>query len=146
MPRRSVGLTISAVAEAYRIHPQTLRLYEREGLLKPSRTQGNTRLYMEKDLQRLELILTLRRDLGVNLAGIDVILNMRETMERMRKEVQELIEYLHSQFDLDPRLFRERVKEALVGIPPAKLARIYWSEEGGITSQIEQKNKRAMER
>ena len=69
---------ISAVAELYKLHPQTLRLYERVGLLKPSRSQGNTRLYTDSDLERLDVILTLARDMGVNLAGIEIILNMRE--------------------------------------------------------------------
>ena len=78
--KRAVGYTISAVANKYQIHPQTLRTYEREGLLKPARTQGNTRVYRGKDLQRLELILTLTRELGVNLAGVEVVLNMREKM------------------------------------------------------------------
>ena len=80
---------ISAVAEMYGIHPQTLRLYEREGLLKPSRTEGNTRLYTEEDLQRLEFILSLARDLGVNISGIAVILQMRERMEEMQRQMQE---------------------------------------------------------
>ncbi len=78
--KRAVGYTISAVANKYQIHPQTLRPYEREGLLKPARTQGNTRVYRRKDLQRLEFILTLTRELGVNLAGVEVVLNMREKM------------------------------------------------------------------
>src|SRR5881398_1444456 len=86
---------ISAVAETYDIHPQTLRLYEREGLLKPSRSQGNTRLYTDEDLERLEIILNLTRDLGVNLAGVEVILSMREKMEKMRKELEELVQYVH---------------------------------------------------
>ncbi len=81
--KRAVGLTISAVASKYQIHPQTLRTYEREGLLKPARTQGNTRVYRGKDLQRLELILTLTRELGVNLAGVEVVLKMREKMAEM---------------------------------------------------------------
>jgi MerR family transcriptional regulator/heat shock protein HspR len=80
---------ISAVAEMYGIHPQTLRLYEREGLLKPSRTEGNTRLYTEEDLQRLEFILSLARDLGVNISGIAIILQMRERMEEMQRQIQE---------------------------------------------------------
>jgi MerR family transcriptional regulator/heat shock protein HspR len=92
--RRDKGYTISAVAEAYEIHPQTLRLYERQGLLKPSRSQGNTRYYTEEDLARLELILTLTRDLGVNLAGVEVILNMREKMDAMQREIQRFLEYL----------------------------------------------------
>ncbi len=80
---------ISAVAEMYGIHPQTLRLYEREGLLKPSRTEGNTRLYTEDDLERLEFILSLARDLGVNISGIAIILQMRERMEEMQRQIQE---------------------------------------------------------
>ena len=84
---------ISSVAESYQIHPQTLRLYERLGLLTPSRSDGNTRLYTEEDLQRLEVILTLTRELGVNLAGVEVILNMREKMEQLQKQVEEMIEF-----------------------------------------------------
>jgi MerR family transcriptional regulator/heat shock protein HspR len=80
---------ISAVAEMYEIHPQTLRLYEREGLLKPSRTEGNTRLYTDEDIERLEFILTLARELGVNIAGIHIILRMRERMELLEKQFQE---------------------------------------------------------
>ena len=80
---------ISAVAEQYQIHPQTLRLYEREGLLKPSRSEGNTRLYTEDDVERLEVILNLTRDLGVNLAGVEVVLNMKRRMEDMQKQADE---------------------------------------------------------
>ena len=85
---------ISAVAQKYNIHPQTLRLYEREGLLKPSRTDGNTRLYSEEDLEQLETILSLTRDLGVNLAGVEIILNMRRKTELMQREVNEFMEYV----------------------------------------------------
>src|SRR6201988_3298601 len=86
MARKAKTYTISAVADQYGIHPQTLRLYEREGLLKPSRSEGNTRLYTDPDLERLELILSLTRDLGVNLAGVEIILNMREKMDAMQHE------------------------------------------------------------
>ena len=86
---------ISAVAEQYGIHPQTLRLYEREGLLKPSRSEGNTRLYTTGDVERLEVILHLTRDLGVNLAGVEVILNMREKMGEMQAQIQEFIATLN---------------------------------------------------
>jgi len=86
---------ISAVAEQYAIHPQTLRLYEREGLLKPSRSEGNTRLYTAEDLERLEVILHLTRDLGVNLAGVDIILNMREKMGQMHAQIQEFVSTLN---------------------------------------------------
>lgn len=88
---------ISVVAEMYEIHPQTLRLYEREGLLKPSRSEGNTRLYTEDDLKRLEFILSLARDLGVNIAGIAIILNMREKMEQMQTQMQEFVKYVQQE-------------------------------------------------
>ena len=94
MKRRIKTYTISAVAELYDIHPQTLRLYEREGLLKPSRSVGNTRLYEDSDLERLEVILSLTRDLGVNLAGVEIILNMREKMDSMQREFERFFEYL----------------------------------------------------
>jgi MerR family transcriptional regulator/heat shock protein HspR len=88
---------ISAVAEMYEIHPQTLRLYEREGLLKPSRTEGNTRLYTNEDLQRLEFILSLARDLGVNISGMAIILQMRERMEEMQRQIQEFVQYIQQE-------------------------------------------------
>src|SRR3954449_8321619 len=98
MRKRAKTFTISAVAEEFELHPQTLRLYEREGLLKPSRSEGNTRLYTDTDLERLELILSLTRDLGVNLAGVEIILNMRQRMEDMQREMQQFIEYIESEF------------------------------------------------
>ncbi len=88
---------ISSVAEQYEIHPQTLRLYEREGLLKPSRSDGNTRLYTEADLERLEVILHLTRDLGVNLAGVEIILNMREKMCQMQEQIESFVETLNQE-------------------------------------------------
>jgi len=88
---------ISSVAEMYDIHPQTLRLYEREGLLKPSRTEGNTRLYTDEDLERLELILSLARELGVNISGIAIILQMRERMEEMQRQMSEFINYVRNE-------------------------------------------------
>ena len=96
--RKSKGAyMISAVAEMYQIHPQTLRLYEREGLLRPSRSEGNTRLYTDEDLERLEFILNLARDLGVNIAGIAVILQMRERMEEMNRQMQGFVDYVRSE-------------------------------------------------
>jgi MerR family transcriptional regulator/heat shock protein HspR len=88
---------ISAVAEQYQIHPQTLRLYEREGLLRPSRSDGNTRLYTDEDLERLEVILQLTRELGVNLAGVEIILNMREKMEAMQREINQFVSTLNEE-------------------------------------------------
>src|SRR3970040_395590 len=96
MPRKKskAAYMISAVAEQYELHPQTLRLYEREGLLRPSRSEGNTRLYTDEDLERLEVILKLTRDLGVNLAGVEIILNMRAKMEEMQRQMQEFVSYV----------------------------------------------------
>jgi len=96
--RKSKGAyMISAVAEMYEIHPQTLRMYEREGLLKPSRSEGNTRYYTEEDLERLEFILNLARDLGVNIAGIAIVLQMRERMEEMNRQMQSFVEYVRTE-------------------------------------------------
>jgi MerR family transcriptional regulator/heat shock protein HspR len=95
--RKKAAYMISAVAEQYDIHPQTLRLYEREGLLKPSRSDGNTRLFTDQDLERLEIILKLTRDLGVNLAGVEIILNMREKMEAMQRQIQEFVASLNQE-------------------------------------------------
>lgn len=92
--RKKAGYMISVVAETYQVHPQTLRLYERLGLLTPSRSDGNTRLYTDGDLKRLETILSLTRELGVNLAGVEVILNMREKMEQLQNEMEEMIEFV----------------------------------------------------
>lgn len=120
--RRKAGYMISSVAETYRLHPQTLRLYERLGLLKPSRSDGNTRLYTESDLNRLELILNLTRDLGVNLAGVEVILNMREKMEKMQSELHDLVHYVSERIAArDDGRGAER--KALVRVPASKIIR-----------------------
>jgi MerR family transcriptional regulator/heat shock protein HspR len=132
MVSKRIGYTISVVARTYGVHPQTLRSYERRGLLTPSRSSGNTRLYTEKDLLRLEIILNLTRELGVNLAGVEVILNMREKMVRMQDEVGQLFEFLKTRFDLDPDLFRDRFREALVPSPPSKLVQ---SSKPGVDRQ-----------
>jgi MerR family transcriptional regulator/heat shock protein HspR len=109
---------ISSVAKMYNIHPQTLRLYEREGLLAPSRSEGNTRLYSSEDLKRLELILNLIRDLGVNLAGVEVILNMRAKIERIEAEVGEFLEYVRREFFQGQEDEFEARKKALVSVRP----------------------------
>lgn len=95
--KNRAGYMISSVAELYGLHPQTLRLYERVGLLKPSRSQGNTRLYTEADLERLEVILTLTREMGVNLAGIEIILNMREKMAEMQNQMQAFASFVRQE-------------------------------------------------
>ncbi len=114
---------ISAVAQRYNIHPQTLRLYEREGLLLPSRTEGNTRLYADEDLERLETILTLTRELGVNLAGVEIILNMRERMEQMQQEVNEFMAYVKQEMTRGLGDWEQRLSTAMVKASPAGLVR-----------------------
>jgi len=117
--KKAKGYTISVVAETYGVHPQTLRLYEREGLLKPSRSEGNTRFYTDEDLERLELILNLTRDLGVNLAGVEIILNMREKMDEMQREFNRFLEYLREHFSKEMQ-DDEHFKNALVRVRPAR--------------------------
>ncbi|HEX5473196.1 MAG TPA: helix-turn-helix transcriptional regulator [Vicinamibacterales bacterium] len=126
---------ISAVAQKYSIHPQTLRLYEREGLLKPSRTEGNTRLYSEEDLERLETILSLTRDLGVNLAGVEIILNMRSKMEQMQREVNEFIEYVKHELARGLGDWEQRLSTALVKSMPTDLVPAPPSLEGDAREQ-----------
>jgi MerR family transcriptional regulator/heat shock protein HspR len=92
--KKTKKYTISVVAEQYGVHPQTLRLYEREGLIKPSRSAKGTRYYTEEDIEQLELVLSLTRDLGVNLAGVEIILNMREKMNQMQREFENFLQYI----------------------------------------------------
>jgi MerR family transcriptional regulator/heat shock protein HspR len=115
---------ISNVARMYDIHPQTLRLYEREGLLRPSRSEGNTRLYSDDDLKQLEIILNLTRDLGVNLAGVEVVLNMRQKLERIEVEVNEFLGYIRKEFFEGREDEFEFRKRAIIQMRPAKIVRI----------------------
>ena len=120
--RAKAGYMISAVAELYQLHPQTLRLYERVGLLKPSRSQGNTRLYTDCDLERLEVILTLARDMGVNLAGIEIILNMREKMIEMERQMGEFAQVVQQELSrMATHTEEPRPKHAIV--PVSKVAK-----------------------
>ncbi len=112
--RKAKKYTISVVAEEYDIHPQTLRLYEREGLIKPSRSAKGTRYYTEEDVERLELILNLTRDLGVNLAGVEIILNMREKMNRMQHEFEHFLQYIRENISQEFFVKDENAKSALV--------------------------------
>ncbi|MCP4657702.1 MAG: MerR family transcriptional regulator [bacterium] len=120
-PRQQKFLLISAVAERFNIHPQTLRLYEREGLIRPTRSSGNTRLYDEETIKRLEIILTLTRELGVNLAGVDVILNMREQMDRMQSDMDRALDFVKREM-ADRRAGVDR-RHALVQVKSGPLAR-----------------------
>ena len=128
MKRRAKTFTISAVAEQFELHPQTLRLYEREGLLKPSRSEGNTRLYTDTDLERLEIILSLTRDLGVNLAGVEIILNMRHRMEAMQTEMDRFIAGLRE--ELDRRRQRGEAESSKALVPVGRHGRIIKIEKG----------------
>jgi MerR family transcriptional regulator/heat shock protein HspR len=123
MKRRAKTYTISAVAEQFSLHPQTLRLYEREGLLKPSRSEGNTRLYTDADLERLEIILSLTRDLGVNLAGVEIILNMREKMDAMQREFERFFDYLQSHVEEFSHFTESPPPEAGALVPINRISR-----------------------
>jgi MerR family transcriptional regulator/heat shock protein HspR len=122
------GYMISAVAELYKLHPQTLRLYERVGLLKPSRSDGNTRLYTDSDLERLEVILTLTREMGVNLAGIEIILNMREKMADMQRQMETFTSFVPEELARGMRSASSRQQgNALARVPPPKVIRVHKS-------------------
>jgi MerR family transcriptional regulator, heat shock protein HspR len=123
--KSKAGYMISAVAEIYNLHPQTLRLYERVGLLKPSRSQGNTRLYTDSDLERLEIILNLTRELGVNLAGIEVILNMRDKMADMQQQMEAFITFVRGELARGLSHANERrARTAIVRATPTRAIRI----------------------
>lgn len=127
---------IGVVSKMFNIHQQTLRLYEREGLLKPARSQGNTRLYSERDLERLELILQLSRDMGVNLAGVDVILNLREKIHEMQQQINEMVHFLKDQLQHTPD--PEQTMPGLVRSPAANLIRF---SEGAVGRLIRERIK-----
>ncbi len=112
--KKTKKYTISVVAEQYAIHPQTLRLYEREGLITPSRSAKGTRYYTEEDVERLELILSLTRDMGVNLAGVEIILNMREKMNQMQREFENFLQYIRDNIGAEMFAVDEHSKSALV--------------------------------
>ena len=134
--RGKAHFMISAVSEKYNIHPQTLRLYEREGLLKPSRTEGNTRLYSEEDLEQLETILSLTRDLGVNLAGVEIILNMRRKTELMQHEVNEFMDYVKRELARGIDDWEQRLNTALVKSAPTDLVRQTQTGSNADKSQV----------
>jgi MerR family transcriptional regulator/heat shock protein HspR len=113
---------IGVVAKMYNIHQQTLRLYEREGLLKPARSDGNTRLYSEKDLERLELILSLCRDMGVNLAGVDIILNLRAKMDEMQRQLNQMVRFVKEELKRNAEA-EDNKTPGLVKAPAANLVR-----------------------
>jgi MerR family transcriptional regulator, heat shock protein HspR len=124
--KNRAGYMISAVSELYKLHPQTLRLYERVGLLKPSRSDGNTRLYTDSDLERLEVILTLTREMGVNLAGIEIILNMREKMAEMQQQMEAFTSFVQQELASGMRSAGGRQQgNALARVPAPKVIRVH---------------------
>ena len=128
--KRKGFYTIGMVARMYNIHPQTLRLYEREGLIKPARTEGNTRLYSQEDIERLRTILTLTRELGVNLAGVEIILRLREQIEELQKEVEKLATLLGRYMQVEIERLQEEGRPGLVKVSPAHVVRVKVVEKG----------------
>jgi len=118
--RAKAGYMISAVAELYKLHPQTLRLYEREGLIKPSRSDGNTRLYTDEDLELLEVVLHLTRDLGVNLAGVEIILNMRAKMSEMQRQIEQFVTTLNQEMATRTRPSKREDRNSLIPVARTK--------------------------
>src|SRR5882672_424817 len=118
--RSKASYMISSVAEQYGVHPQTLRLYEREGLLKPSRSDGNTRLYTDEDLELLEVVLHLTRDMGVNLAGVEIILNMRAKMSEMQRQIEEFVSTLNQEMATRTRPTKKEEKNSLIPVARAR--------------------------
>ena len=123
MRQRRRRYSISVVAEMFSIHPQTLRTYEREGLLRPARTGGNTRAYSEEDVERIELILRLTKELGVNLAGVEVILNMREQMDAMQRQANEVLQAMAERFGAEMKRWGQHEAEGLVPVGRRNLLR-----------------------
>lgn len=120
--KKKACYTIGVVSRMYDIHPQTLRLYEREGLLKPSRTQGNTRLYSDEDLKRLEFILFLTRELGVNLAGVDVILSLKSQVEELQSQIDQLLEFIKREFA--KAYENEEISKSIVNVSERKVMKV----------------------
>lgn len=118
MRKKTVYYSIGQVAESYNIHQQTLRQYERFGLLKPSRTEGNTRLYCDQDLERLDIIINLTRELGVNLAGVEIVLNMREKMSEMQQQMDALIRYIQVAVERQEITIQDEEVKSLVRVSP----------------------------
>ena len=105
---------IGVVADMLKVHPQTLRFYEKKGLLRPSRSVGRTRMYSQEDVEDLARLLRLTRDLGVNLAGVEIILKMRRRMVDMQKQIQDLVTYVHETGDDVEKVEGRESRESLV--------------------------------
>lgn len=126
--KRPKRYTIGVVANTFGIHEQTLRLYEREGLLTPSRSEKNTRYYTDDDLEKLKMILSLTRDMGVNLAGVQIIIDLRQRMDEMQRDFNRFLEYLREQIAENMAVDQEHLQNALVRTPPSHLVIIEQTE------------------
>lgn len=120
MKKEKKYFLISDVATKFGVHPQTLRLYEREGLLTPIRSEGNTRMYDEETLKKLSVILTLTRELGVNLAGVEVILNMREKIIKMQKNFSLILSKVKEDILKKKEISQEKT---IIPVPPSSIVK-----------------------
>ena len=127
--REKAVYMISVVSELLGVHPQTLRLYEREGFVRPSRTEGGVRLYSQGDVEQVRMVLRLTRELGVNLAGVEVILSMREKMEKLQEEMDKSMERMREEFMAELNRRQEMTKNPLVKVKPGRIIKINVEEK-----------------
>ena len=110
MKRKKGYFSISAVAKMFSIHQQTIRLYEKEGLICPRRSEGNTRLFSEEDVDRLEEIIYLTHQLGINLAGVEMIFKLKRQMQHMQKDMNKVFEQTQKQLEMESEQSKELMR------------------------------------
>ena len=113
MKKKKGHFSISAVAEMFSVHQQTIRLYEREGLITPKRSEGNTRLFSEADIERLEEVIYLTHKLGINLAGVEMILKQQRKIEKLQKEINSLFKRMQKELDIEKDSANEDLIQAM---------------------------------
>jgi MerR family transcriptional regulator/heat shock protein HspR len=111
--RKKGYFSISAVAKMFSIHQQTVRLYEKEGLINPKRSAGNTRLFSEEDVEKLEEVIYLTHELGINLAGVDMILKLKKQIKKMQDDMNKIFETTQEQLEKEATVSKESVKESV---------------------------------
>src|SRR3989339_1763528 len=121
MRRKKAHFSISAVAEMFSVHQQTIRLYEKEGLISPKRSDGNTRLFSESDVERLEEIIYLTHKLGINLAGVEMILKLKKQIKKMQQDMNHIFEEANENLDTQIENKKEEAKQSLKQIQKLKL-------------------------
>lgn len=112
MKRKKAYFSISAVAEMFSVHQQTIRLYEKEGLISPKRSDGNTRLFSEDDVNRLEEVIHLTHDLGINLAGVEMILKLQKQIKKLQKEVNTVFETTNNELEQEVLFSKKRAESS----------------------------------